>query len=86
MDDLIVFYQTAGNREWQRLLNDNGPFGIEPDDFAHAEFCLAVVRSILIASLQLDLEKNPDQGQRFRAAVRIDEYWHIEKKFAYNWN
>lgn len=84
-ETLILFYQIASNDEWKRIMGSKPPDEILPDDFAHCEFCTAVVRTIFLKLLQATLE-NKCSASRYWSAIRLYDYWRIEKKFRFNFN
>lgn len=77
---LMLFYAEMGNREWKSVINSNPTGEINLDDFAHAEFCSAVIRSILVKQLEYNLI-NGGLPDRYRAGILLYDHWRIEKSF-----
>jgi hypothetical protein len=84
IENLISFYTDEQKKEWDHVIS-KWPNEILPSDFAHGEFCAAVVRSILLNRLRGNLASDI-QAERLWAGVRLYEYWSIEKLFPFNRN
>jgi hypothetical protein len=83
--ELMLFYADMENREWELLISSKPPSEINPEDFAHVEFCAAVRRCMIMQSLARNLISNrPDR--RYWAGLRLYEYWAIEKSFPHSRN
>lgn len=82
---LMLFYTVAEKREWESVINSKPPGEINPEDFAHAEFCAAVRRHTITQSLARNLTSNHPEC-RYWAGLKMYEYWAIKKLFPCNRN
>jgi hypothetical protein len=83
--ELMRFYAIEGTKEWKAVLGNKSPSEVDPQDFAHAEFCTAANRYMLFQILKRNLTSERAEN-RYWAGLRLYQYWEINSKLLADWN